>query len=283
MDNQLRDLIFIGSELLIRDIFKDDKYKDKKRLETFGFKGNSQTDEAGIIQEIFNRIGTTNKTFIEFGVGGKENENNTWHFIKDGWNGLWLEGNQERVTYLSELLAGPIKDKRLQIGCELVYPDNINKLIKKYKIPKDIDMLNIDIDSIDYWVWDNIDKNILNPRVIIIEYNAKYPPPMEWIKVNDKTLRFDKTDSMGASLKSLELLGRKKGYSLVGCCISGANAFFIRDDLLDDNFSEPYTAEHHYQPARYYICKSTSGSNYDYSGMKNSYCSHVGKNNKLFN
>lgn len=282
MENQLRDLIYIGSELLIRDILKDDKYKDKKRLEPFGFKGNSQTDEAGIIQEIFKRIGTTNKTFIEFGVGGKENENNTWHFLKDGWNGVWFEGSQERVDYLSKLLAGPIKEKRLRIGCNYIYPDNVNKIFTKYNFPQEIDMLNIDIDSIDYWVWKNIDSKILNPRVVIIEYNAKYPPPMEWIKVNNKNLKFDKTDSMGSSLKSLELLGKEKGYSLVGCGISGANAYFVRNDLLEDHFCKPYTAENHYQPARYYICKSVSGKNYDYSGMKNSYCAHVGKDGKLF-
>ena len=65
-----------------------------KRLEKFGFKGNAQTDECGIIQEIFKRIGTTNKTLIEFGVGGQENENNTWYFIKQGWNGLWMDGKR---------------------------------------------------------------------------------------------------------------------------------------------------------------------------------------------
>ena len=71
-------------------------------------------------------------------------------------------------------------------------------------------MLNIDIDTIDYWVWDAIKPQFLNPRVIIIEYNAKYAPPMEWILPNDKSLTFKKNDSMGASLKSLELLGKKR-------------------------------------------------------------------------
>ncbi|HMB02323.1 MAG TPA: hypothetical protein VKP69_01120, partial [Isosphaeraceae bacterium] len=52
------------------------------------------------------------------------------------------------------------------------------------------------------------------------------------------------------SLKALEELGTKKGYSLVGCNISGVNAFFIRNDLLDDHFAAPYTAENYYEPPR---------------------------------
>ena len=42
------------------------KYQNKLRVEKNGFKVYSQNDEDGIIHEIFNRIGTTNKVFIEF-------------------------------------------------------------------------------------------------------------------------------------------------------------------------------------------------------------------------
>lgn len=283
LSNQIRDLIFIGSEMLIRDILKEEKYQDKKRLESYGFKGNSQIDECGIIQEIFNRIGTTNKTLVEFGVGGKENENNTWYLIKNGWNGLWMDGKKDRVEHLKKIFNGPESDGRLKIKKEMVYPDNINDLMKKYKITGEIDIFNIDIDTIDYWVFKALDKNIINPRVIVIEYNAKYAPPMEWTRPNDKSLTFNKTDSMGASLKSLELLAKKKGYSLVGCGLGGANAYFVRNDLLGDKFCKPYTAENHYQPARYYIVKKDPGSSYDFAGMKNSYCSYVGPNNEHFN
>jgi hypothetical protein len=39
----------------------------------------------------------------------------------------------------------------------------------------------------------------------------------------------------------------------VGCNISGANAFFVRNDLVGDYFHTPFTAENHYEPARYWI------------------------------
>ena len=56
------------------EILEQPRYKDDKRLLKYGFKAYSQCDEDGIIQEIFQRIGVTNKTFLEIGVGdGLEN------------------------------------------------------------------------------------------------------------------------------------------------------------------------------------------------------------------
>jgi hypothetical protein len=58
---------------------------------------------------------------------------------------------------------------------------------------------------------------------------------------------------MGASLSALEKLGLRKGYSLVGCNITGSNAFFVRNELVSNQFDEPFTAENHYQPPRYFL------------------------------
>ncbi len=66
---------------------------------------------------------------------------------------------------------------------------------------------------------------------------------------------WDGTDYVGVSLKSLERLFDKKGYSLVGCNITGVNAFFVRKDLIGNHFEEPYTAENHYEPARYWLIR----------------------------
>lgn len=42
------------------DIELEKRLKSNKHLEKYGFKVYSQSDEDGIIEEIFNRIGTTN-------------------------------------------------------------------------------------------------------------------------------------------------------------------------------------------------------------------------------
>jgi hypothetical protein len=64
---------------------------------------------------------------------------------------------------------------------------------------------------------------------------------------------WDGSMSFSASLKSLEKLGSSKGYALVGCDFRGVNAFFVRQDLLQDRFYEPFTAEEHFEEARYYL------------------------------
>ncbi len=74
---------------------------------------------------------------------------------------------------------------------------------------------------------------------------------MSWVIPYDPKGMWDGTSHTGASLKALGELGARKGYSLVGCNISGVNAFFVRDDLLGDHFAAPYTAENHYEPSRY--------------------------------
>ncbi len=70
---------------------------DPKRLLRYGFKVFSQCDEDGIIQEIFRRVGTTNRTFIEFGVETGI-ECNTVKLLLDGWRGLWLDGSTTGVA-----------------------------------------------------------------------------------------------------------------------------------------------------------------------------------------
>ncbi len=115
-----------------------------------------------------------------------------------------------------------------------------------------MDLLSVDIDRNDYYVWERITH--YRPRVVVIEDNAMFPPGVDWVIPYDGKAWWDqRTSYWGASLSALERLGRSKGYSLVACSLTGANAFFVRDDLLGDKFSAPYTAEHHYEPTRLYL------------------------------
>jgi hypothetical protein len=64
---------------------------------------------------------------------------------------------------------------------------------------------------------------------------------------------WDLSNYYGASLKALEVLGRRKGYSLVGCNYTGVTSFFVRDDCLGTHFAEPFVSENHYEPPRYFV------------------------------
>jgi hypothetical protein len=111
--------------------------------------------------------------------------------------------------------------------------------------------LSIDIDRNDYYVWEKITH--YRPRVVCIEYNGIYPPPIDWVIPYNPRAMWNYTTHTGASLAAIARLADTKGYALVGCCISGVNAFFVRKDLLGEPFSPPYTAEHHYERERHHL------------------------------
>ena len=110
------------------------------------------------------------------------------------------------------------------------------------------DLLSIDIDGNDWHVWKAV--NAVNPRVVVIEYNGKFPPDLDWKQAYNPRHVWDGTDWHGASLKAFENLGKEKGYRLVGTNLRGCNAFFVREDLAADLFYELSTAESLYNPLR---------------------------------
>lgn len=226
------------------------RLKDKKCLEYYGFKVYSQNDEDGIIEEIFNRVGTTNKIFIEFGVQNGL-ECNSHYLLFKGWRGLWIDGGETYVKEIQEKFAPVIANGKLNVLNAFITRENINELFVAGNVTGEIDLLSIDIDGNDWHVWKAID--VVKPRVVVIEYNAKFPPNCEWIQAYDRHHIWDDSDWHGASLKSLELLGRELGYQLVGTSFNGVNAFFVRKDLAHDLFIEPATAENLYNPARLFI------------------------------
>jgi hypothetical protein len=254
---QLDALYRIKAEETIRSIQAQPKYDDPKRLTRFEAIVYSQGGEDGIIQEIFRRIGTTNKVFCEFGSADGV-ENNTALLVTLGWNGLWMDGDGAAIERAKSRYAGAVRQGRLQIQQRFITAENVEALFGAAKLPAEMDLLSIDIDRNDYYVWARIAH--YRPRVAIVEYNAMYPPGVDWVIPYDAQAWWDqRTSYWGASLSALERLARSKGYSLVGCSLTGVNAFFVRDDLLGDRFSGPYTAEHHYEPSRLYLVSYKPG------------------------
>jgi len=132
---------------------------------------------------------------------------------------------------------------------EFITRKNINFIAREVDLPSDLDLLSIDVDGNDYWLF--ADFYEVQPRVVVIEYNAKWPPPMQHVMTYDATRTWNGSDGFGCSLQSLCDIASAKGYSLVGCDIIGMNAFFVRNDLCADHFFTPATAATLYQPPRY--------------------------------
>jgi hypothetical protein len=241
---------------LQESLHENPKYADIKKLNRYEFKVFSQAGEDGIISEIFKRIGITNQFFVEFGVGNGL-ENNTAYLLTKGWKGYWIEGSSRYCKNIQNSFADSISFEQLTLKNAFINAENIEDLFKEGNVPIEMDLLSIDIDGNDYWVWQAIVN--YRPRVVVSEYNAIYPPESSWVMQYNASHQWKYDSYMGSSLKALEKLATKKGYKLVGCSFSGVNAFFVREDLLGDHFCEPYTTENHYEPARYFLCVQKSG------------------------
>ena len=246
---RLHTLAVIERERYYHEILRDDKYKDKTRLETYGFKVYSQFDEDGIIQEIFHRIGLGSKIFIEFGVETGL-ENNTLKLLLEGWSGLWLDGSANYISHIKTKFTNVIETGNLRVQRAFIDRDNINDLIRPH-YTGEIDLISIDIDGNDIYILENLE--VVNPRVVVIEYNGKFRPPMSIAQKYNAGHRWTGTDYFGSSLAAITKVAERKGYSLVGCTLAGVNVFLVRNDLVADHFCRPFTAENHYHPARYFL------------------------------
>lgn len=224
------------------------RYREPKRLSMYEARVFSQNGEDGAIAEIFRRIGTTNQYFVDFGSSDGM-QNNTVFLLKNGWRGLWIDGDQASVESARSYFAYEVSKARLTITQAFITAENIEELFRDADVPSEFDLLSVDIDRNDYYVWEAI--RSFSPRVAIVEYNAAIPQAADWTVEYDSDRWWDGTVNYGASLRALERLGREKGYSLVGCDVAGINAFFVRNDLLGDHFAAPFTTDNHYEPARY--------------------------------
>jgi hypothetical protein len=247
----------LSQQLYWEQMMRTPRYADEKRLLRFGAKAYSQSDEDGMVAEIFRRIGSTNRTFVEFGVGSGL-ENNTLCLLQSGWSGLWLEGNAADVAAARSRLSCHLESKQLRIDNQFITRENIDTLLAKAFPAPEIDVLSIDVDGNDYWIWEAI--HSVRPRVVIIEYNATWFPPLALTIRYQEHFQWNGSNHFGASLKALEILGSRKGYRLVGCNFSGVNAFFVREDLCQEEFREPFTAENHFEPARYWMVRPAGHS-----------------------
>jgi hypothetical protein len=204
-------------------------------LNAFGKKCYSQTDEDGITIEILRRIDCLkNGTYCEYGVGDGT-ENNTLILAALGWRGFWVGGQ----TLRPNINEG--RGNKFQYVQDWITLDNIIDITTRCLrlIERDsIDVISLDLDGNDIHFLRRLMESGLRPKLFIVEYNAKFPPPVEFeIAYNPKHV-YQNDDYFGASLASLKKLFEGFNYHLI-CCNShtGANAFFIDQkysSLFDD-------------------------------------------------
>lgn len=203
---------------------------------------HSQEGEDGIIEKIFELIEPTTKFAVEFGASNGVTDSNVRNLIlAKGFGALLMEGDEHLAGLAKQNYADNPRVKAIQAW---VYPGNIELLLEENGVPHDLDLLSIDIDSNDFYVWRAL--HDFRPKVVVMEYNARFPPPQK-VVVDFHPMNFwDGTDYVGASLQSMVDLGKKKGYELVYCESVGVNAFFVdkkyfsRFGIADNSASKLY-------------------------------------------
>jgi hypothetical protein len=223
---QYRNLIRTGSPL--------------PALSDVGFRVYSQADEDGILHFLFTLLGPSGGgRAVEIGCGSGIECNTANLIVNHGWDALLIDADAGRVDR-ARRAYGTHPDTWVhppRIVQALVTPETADVLLVEHAFNGEIDLLSLDIDSTDYWVWEGL--QAAAPRVVVVEYNNMWPGDrcVTLPREADPDLARD-PDYYGASLGAFVKLGRTKGYRLVGCNRFGFNAFFVRRGLADDLLPE---------------------------------------------
>ena len=195
----------------------------------------SQNGEDGILLYLLTRTGVESGAFIEIGCGDGRECNAANLAINFGCVGCMIDASPDRIEKARRFYGMVLMDQssRVQLTCERIGVENINKVVTRLASGTTPDLLSIDIDGNDYWVWKALTS--VQPTVVVIEYNASLGKDRSISTVYDPNFDIQAKHPSGiyhgASLAALAKLGKEKGYQLVGCDSTGVNAFFVRSDV----------------------------------------------------
>lgn len=188
-----------------------------QKLTDFGYNIYSQFGEDGIVEKIFQIIGTSSKIAVEFGAADGFSCSNTANlWTKDPqWKAVLIEADLQRFNLLTQNIQSysnciPVYQRIGVSGSE-----TIEFVLNQFEIKDTIDLLSIDVDGNDYYIFESIQN--IKPRVIICEYNPSIPPHLD--------IRGSLNNFIGCSVTALQKVAREKGYTLVA--ITDANCIFI--------------------------------------------------------
>ena len=245
IESYLKDI----RELILNDQQDLTINKSKNPLNKYGKKIFSQSDEDGITIEIIKRINCLNEgIFVELGVGDGT-ENNTLILKALGWKGFWIGNEKLKIDYANS--------KDFSYICSFVDLENVIDLLKKglSSIGENlIDVISLDLDGNDYYFLEKIIENNFRPKLFIVEYNAKFPPPVKWKIEYEKDHKWKGDDYFGASLSTYNDFFEKNGYKLICCnAHTGANAYFIKKEFINLFQDVPDEIDDLYMKPRYLL------------------------------
>ncbi|WP_051952952.1 hypothetical protein [Methylocapsa aurea] len=201
---------------------------------------NSQFGEDGILAKAFATIGKRNSWCVEAGAWDGKYLSNTHALLNKGWSGVFIEGNPEKFPALQNTYEGNRNAHLLSALVGAGVDDGLNHLLAKTPIPREFDLLSLDIDGLDYYVWQALTR--YRPRIVVVEFNPTVPNDVVFVQDRDASL------NQGCSLLALIRLGKEKGYELIAATdVNGI--FVIKEDfhwfgIRDNSIDAMHFAKH---------------------------------------
>jgi hypothetical protein len=173
-------------------------------------------------------MGPGDRRFVE--IGCSDHGWNTGFLAEEcGWSGLMADGNAKSVA------ATRLRFRETAVNAvtAFVTPDGIDAFLQEHGFAGGFDLLSIDVDGSDYWLWQGV--TVAAPRLVIVEYNSSFGGERAVVTPFAAGREWDATAHdhryFGASLKAIERLGAEKGYRLVAIEPDSANAFLLREGV----------------------------------------------------
>jgi hypothetical protein len=186
----------------------------------------SQFGEDGIIAECLSRISAAvplDKWCVEFGAWDGVYLSNTCRLIREeGYSAVMVEGNLERFREL-EKNHPDSRVHKIQRWISLSGEGRLEKVLSTTPLPRDFDLLSIDIDSCDWHVWNSIES--YRPKIVVIEFNPTIPNCVSYVQPPDFSVR------QGNSARAIDDLAHEKGYVLVAA--TTVNLIYVERALAD--------------------------------------------------
>jgi len=180
----------------------------------------SQNGEDIFIREILNTIGIKKGIIVDVGSWDGWHLSNVALLLRDGFGGVLIEGDKSKINKSKERWKDRNDIYHFEQFVDLE-ENSLNLILDSVSIPHNFEVLNIDIDSFDFWIWKSIK---YKPKIVCIEYNGHRVDYDVTIPYNLNWQYNSNSDNYGASPKSLFRLGKHKGYDLVS--ISKHNLIF---------------------------------------------------------
>jgi hypothetical protein len=211
-----------------------------------GFRIFSQFDEDGIILFLLGAVGIGPAKFVDIGGGDGVWASNCANLALNlGFDGLFIEGNQDLIKRGMKFYADhpdtQFYSPRFRHG--LVTKDNINGILGEAEFEGEVDLLSIDIDGNDYWIWEAIE--CIQPRIVVVETHVEFGQRSIVVPYKEDFVWQPGMHPyyLGASPAAMTKLADRLGYRLVGANRFGFNAFYLRKDLGSDLIPEVDVAD----------------------------------------